>query len=101
MNLHVPQSVEAATELREIAASVEIARDAILARIATPGADGGPDPPPLRPPDGFNVGANVGAAGGQSVFHLHVHVIPRWEGDVANPRGGVRGVIPMRRDYRG
>jgi diadenosine tetraphosphate (Ap4A) HIT family hydrolase len=99
---HAPTWFDAtAEELREIAASVEIARDAILARIATPGADWGPDPPPLRPPDGFNVGANVGAAGGQSVFHLHVHVIPRWEGDVANPRGGVRGVIPMRRDYRG
>lgn len=48
----------------------------------------------------FNIGVNVGAAAGQTVFHLHVHVIPRREGDVSEPRGGVRGVIPARRDYR-
>jgi diadenosine tetraphosphate (Ap4A) HIT family hydrolase len=50
-------------------------------------------------PDGYNVGINIGAAAGQTVMHLHVHVIPRHHGDVANPRGGVRGVIPARQHY--
>ena len=48
-------------------------------------------------PDGYNVGANVGAAAGQTVMHLHIHVIPRYAGDVADPRGGVRGAIPEKR----
>lgn len=43
-------------------------------------------------PDGFNIGFNVGEAGGQSVFHLHAHVIPRYIGDVENPRGGIRRI---------
>lgn len=51
-------------------------------------------------PDGYNIGINVGEAAGQTVFHLHVHVIPRYRGDVPEPRGGVRGVIPSRRDYK-
>jgi len=42
---------------------------------------------------------NVGTAAGQSVMHLHVHVIPRYAGDMEEPRGGVRGVIPERRGY--
>jgi superfamily II DNA or RNA helicase/diadenosine tetraphosphate (Ap4A) HIT family hydrolase len=50
-------------------------------------------------PGGFNIGINVGAAAGQTVFHLHVHIIPRYEGDVTNPRGGVRHVIPRRGNY--
>ena len=50
-------------------------------------------------PDGYNIGVNVGEAAGQSVFHVHVHVIPRYKGDVANPRGGVRGVIPSKQNY--
>jgi diadenosine tetraphosphate (Ap4A) HIT family hydrolase len=48
---------------------------------------------------GFNIGINVGAAAGQTIFHCHVHLIPRRPGDVANPRGGVRAVIPARADY--
>ncbi len=44
-------------------------------------------------PDGFNLGINEGAAAGQTVFHLHVHVIPRYAGDVADPRGGVRHAV--------
>lgn len=50
-------------------------------------------------PDGYNVGFNVGEAAGQTVPHLHVHVIPRHSGDVADPRGGVRGVIPQKQKY--
>ncbi len=47
-----------------------------------------------RTPDGYNIGINAGIAAGQTVMHLHVHVIPRFEGDVDNPRGGVRHCIP-------
>ncbi|HPM55504.1 MAG TPA: HIT family protein [Methanoculleus sp.] len=50
-------------------------------------------------PDGYNVGVNVRAAAGQTVMHLHVHVIPRYAGDVEDPRGGVRGAIPEKRVY--
>lgn len=46
-----------------------------------------------------NIGVNIGRAAGQTVEHAHVHVIPRREGDVEDPRGGVRGVIPWRRVY--
>jgi len=51
-------------------------------------------------PDGFNVGVNCGEAAGQSVWHAHIHVIPRYTGDVAEPRGGVRGVIPYKANYK-
>jgi diadenosine tetraphosphate (Ap4A) HIT family hydrolase len=47
-------------------------------------------------PAGFNVGLNAGSAAGQTVPHAHVHVIPRYDGDVSDPRGGVRWVIPGR-----
>lgn len=50
-------------------------------------------------PDGFNVGINIGEAAGQTVAHVHVHVIPRYWGDVADPRGGIRWVIPERAPY--
>lgn len=45
-------------------------------------------------PDGFNIGINAGEAAGQTVMHLHLHVIPRYRGDVADPRGGIRWVLP-------
>jgi diadenosine tetraphosphate (Ap4A) HIT family hydrolase len=50
-------------------------------------------------PDGYNVGINIGEAAGQSVWHVHVHLIPRYKGDVPDSRGGVRGVIPARQGY--
>jgi diadenosine tetraphosphate (Ap4A) HIT family hydrolase len=50
-------------------------------------------------PDGFNVGINCGEAAGQTIDHVHIHVIPRYEDDVDNPTGGVRNVIPERGDY--
>ena len=50
-------------------------------------------------PDGYNVGFNSGAAAGQTVGHLHIHVIPRYRGDVPDPRGGVRHVIPGKGNY--
>ena len=63
---------------------IETVRDAILAK---------------HKPDGFNIGINVGPAAGQTVRHLHVHVIPRYSGDVVDPTGGVRGVIPGKSNY--
>jgi ATP adenylyltransferase len=48
---------------------------------------------------GFNVGANVGVASGQTIFHCHIHLIPRRDGDVPKPLGGVRGVIPEKMRY--
>ena len=50
-------------------------------------------------PDGFNVGININESAGQTVPHVHIHLIPRYGGDVDDPRGGVRGVIPDRREY--
>jgi len=50
-------------------------------------------------PDGFNIGVNVGQPAGQTIPHAHVHVIPRTIGDVADPRGGVRWVIPDKAPY--
>ena len=49
--------------------------------------------------DGYNVGFNVNEEGRQSIFHCHIHVIPRYRGDIENPRGGVRGVIPSKQNY--
>ena len=48
---------------------------------------------------GFNIGMNNGESAGQTIFHCHIHLIPRGDGDVENPRGGVRNTIPGKGDY--
>ena len=68
----------------ELASALTIAREAILAK---------------HHPDGFNIGVNIGKTAGQTVPHLHVHLIPRYSQDVQDPRGGVRHVIPSRANY--
>ena len=50
-------------------------------------------------PDGYNIGINIGQAAGQTIMHLHIHIIPRYNGDMEDPRGGVRGVIPDKQQY--
>jgi diadenosine tetraphosphate (Ap4A) HIT family hydrolase len=50
-------------------------------------------------PDGYNIGINDGAPAGQTIPHLHIHLIPRYSGDMSDPRGGVRGVIPQKQKY--
>ena len=82
---HVADWFEARDEERlGLLDAIAVARAAILER---------------HQPDGFNVGMNLGRAAGQTVMHLHLHVIPRYEGDAQDPRGGVRWVLPDRADY--
>ena len=50
-------------------------------------------------PKGFNIGINNGTFAGQTVAHAHIHIIPRYEGDVENPRGGIRNIIPGKGNY--
>lgn len=50
-------------------------------------------------PDGYNIGVNIGKVAGQTVMHVHIHLIPRYAGDTPHPRGGVRGVIPDKQSY--
>ena len=50
-------------------------------------------------PDGYNIGVNVGEAAGRTVGHAHLHVIPRYRGDVEDPRGGIRWIIPGKARY--
>lgn len=52
-------------------------------------------------PDGYNIGVNIGEAAGQTIFHLHIHVIPRYLGDVENPRGGIRKLKKQLVEYDG
>jgi diadenosine tetraphosphate (Ap4A) HIT family hydrolase len=82
---HVATWFDASTEEHEaIRQALEEARQLVAAR---------------HNPDGYNIGVNVGQSAGQTVFHLHVHLIPRYAGDVADPRGGVRHVIPGKGNY--
>lgn len=50
-------------------------------------------------PDGYNIGFNCGEAGGQTIFHCHMHIIPRYKGDIENPRGGVRKILVDNSNY--
>lgn len=50
-------------------------------------------------PDAYNIGANCGVDAGQSILHCHIHLIPRYHGDMLEPKGGVRGVIPSKQVY--
>ena len=50
-------------------------------------------------PNGYNIGVNVGKTAGQTIMHVHIHLIPRYKGDMDNPKGGVRGVIPQKQKY--
>ncbi|MCB5186144.1 HIT family protein [Methylobacillus gramineus] len=50
-------------------------------------------------PDGYNVGINVGQPAGQTIMHVHCHLIPRYIGDIPDPRGGIRAVIPDKKSY--
>ena len=50
-------------------------------------------------PEGFNIGVNDGTVAGQTVSHAHIHIIPRYRGDVPDPRGGIRGVVPDHMNY--
>lgn len=50
-------------------------------------------------PNGYNIGVNCGKSAGQTIPHCHIHIIPRYEGDVEDPRGGIRGCIPNRMKY--
>jgi diadenosine tetraphosphate (Ap4A) HIT family hydrolase len=54
-----------------------------------------------KAPDGFNIGINEGEESGQTIEHLHIHVTPRYEGDIEFPEGGIRNVIPEKADYTG
>jgi diadenosine tetraphosphate (Ap4A) HIT family hydrolase len=56
-------------------------------------------PHALAIPDGFNIGINDGATAGQTVMHLHIHLIPRYAGDMPDPRGGVRWIFPDKAAY--
>ena len=82
---HIPTWSDATLEEQiALLKGIERARQAILCRYR---------------PDGFNIGINVNLAAGQTVFHLHIHVIPRYTRDVPDPRGGVRNVIPNKGNY--
>ena len=82
---HVPSYFDLNAEERgAIWSAARKARDALL---------------DMHSPDGFNIGINDGEAAGQTVSHLHVHLIPRYRGDSRDPRGGVRWVIPEKARY--
>ena len=50
-------------------------------------------------PDGFNIGININKSAGQTIWHVHIHLIPRYDGDVINPTGGIRNIIPGKGNY--
>ena len=88
---HVPDWFQATPEEQAaLTSAIARARAVIEERAARESLPG---------PDGYNVGFNAGVAAGQTVFHLHLHVIPRYLGDAADPRGGIRAAIPGKAAY--
>lgn len=84
-NRHVPEYFDCTDEeVKELWDSVKIAKQLVEKD---------------HQPDSYNIGINVSKAAGQSVPHTHIHLIPRYAGDVEDPRGGVRSVIPKNRTY--
>jgi len=84
-NRHVPNYFDCSDEeVKELWDSVKIAKNLVEKE---------------HKPDSYNIGINVSQAAGQSVPHTHIHLIPRYAGDVDDPRGGVRSVIPKNRTY--
>ena len=82
---HVPTWLEAtAEEQSAITRAIETARGIVEEK---------------HTPDGYNIGMNLGEAAGQTVFHLHLHVIPRYKGDSDDPRGGIRLLMPEKAPY--
>lgn len=71
-------------ERHKLTETIDVAKSLILAKYK---------------PDGFNIGMNCGEVAGQTVFHFHCHLIPRYTGDMENPRGGVRYCIPEKGNY--
>lgn len=71
-------------EKNNLSSTIEVAKNIILKKYC---------------PDGFNIGMNCGEYAGQTIFHFHCHLIPRYKGDMENPRGGVRHVIPSKGYY--
>jgi diadenosine tetraphosphate (Ap4A) HIT family hydrolase len=82
---HIASPFEAtAEEMAEIWQAIRVAAERLRAE---------------HQPAGFNIGVNDGAAAGQTVMHLHWHVIPRYQGDQPDPRGGIRRIFPALADY--
>lgn len=89
-----------AEEKQDLLALLELASTPLSERLSFPEPNTTPFPErSRREPDAFNIGINDGPAAGQTVPHLHIHLIPRYAGDVQDPRGGVRWVVPEKARY--
>ena len=84
--------------LRHCASFFELTREEMMACLDLVMAERSALDEELRP-DGYNVGVNVNRPAGQSIFHAHIHLIPRYVGDHPRPQGGIRQVLPAKADY--
>ena len=102
---HVASLFEATREEREALFDLLEEERELLLNPACEGGEANPSQPPflkgrsVQLPDGFNIGINDGTAAGQTVMHLHIHLIPRYAGDQPDPRGGVRWIFPDKAAY--